>query len=74
MDGILDTVSAHHAIMPLINLLKPHGRFVTLGAPVKPLELQVFPLIMGMCGTIIRTLRVCLITLPLQGKYSKTLV
>ncbi|KAM7523847.1 hypothetical protein LguiA_013749 [Lonicera macranthoides] len=47
MDGILDTVSAHHAIMPLINLLKPHGRFVTLGAPAKPLELQVFPLIMG---------------------------
>ncbi|KAM7519786.1 hypothetical protein LguiB_018748 [Lonicera macranthoides] len=47
LDGIIDTVSAFHAIMPLINLLKPHGKFITIGAPEKPLELQVFPLIMG---------------------------
>ncbi|KAG6645736.1 hypothetical protein CIPAW_08G142900 [Carya illinoinensis] len=46
-DGILDTVSAVHSIMPLIGLLKSHGKFVMLGAPKKPLELPVFPLLMG---------------------------
>uniref|UniRef100_A0A5B7BXL0 Putative mannitol dehydrogenase n=1 Tax=Davidia involucrata TaxID=16924 RepID=A0A5B7BXL0_DAVIN len=47
MHGILDTVSAAHPIMPLINLLKFHGKLITIGAPEKPTELQVFPLIMG---------------------------
>lgn len=46
-DGILDTVSAMHSILPLIGLLKSHGKLVTLGAPEKPLELPVFPLLMG---------------------------
>ncbi|XP_062144395.1 probable mannitol dehydrogenase [Alnus glutinosa] len=47
MDGILDTVSATHSILPLIDLLKSHGKLVLLGAPEKPLELPVFPLLMG---------------------------
>ncbi|KAB1200356.1 putative mannitol dehydrogenase [Morella rubra] len=47
MDGILDTVSAVHPILPLIDLLKPHGTLVMLGAPERPLELPVFPLLMG---------------------------
>ncbi|XP_059644243.1 probable mannitol dehydrogenase [Cornus florida] len=47
LDGIIDTVSAFHPIMPLVNLLKFHGKLITVGAPQKPLELQVFPLIMG---------------------------
>ena len=47
MDGILDTVSASHPISPLIDLLKTHGKLVLLGAPEKPLELPVFPLLMG---------------------------
>ncbi|KAF5463164.1 hypothetical protein F2P56_019100 [Juglans regia] len=46
-DGILDTVSAVHSIQPLIGLLKSHGKLVMLGAPEKPLELPVFPLLMG---------------------------
>ncbi|KAG2694402.1 hypothetical protein I3760_08G141900 [Carya illinoinensis] len=46
-DGILDTVSAMHSILPLIGLLKSHGKLVMLGAPEKPLELPVFPLLMG---------------------------
>ncbi|RXH88059.1 hypothetical protein DVH24_037704 [Malus domestica] len=47
MDGILDTVSAVHPLLPLVGLLKSHGKLVLLGAPDKPLQLPVFPLLMG---------------------------
>ncbi|XP_009615339.1 8-hydroxygeraniol dehydrogenase-like [Nicotiana tomentosiformis] len=47
LDGIIDTVSADHPILPLLNILKPHGKLVVVGAPPKPLELPIFPLIMG---------------------------
>ncbi|XAR73515.1 Cinnamyl-alcohol dehydrogenase [Bertholletia excelsa] len=47
MDGIVDTVSAVHPIMPLVGLLKSHGKLVMVGAPDRPLELPVFPLIVG---------------------------
>lgn len=47
VDGIIDTVSAVHPLLPLIGLLKPHGKLVMVGAPEKPLELPVFPLLMG---------------------------
>ncbi|GKV06714.1 hypothetical protein SLEP1_g18567 [Rubroshorea leprosula] len=47
MDGIIDTVSAHHPLLPLIGLLKSHGKLVLVGAPEKPLELPVFPLLLG---------------------------
>ncbi|KAG8386481.1 hypothetical protein BUALT_Bualt03G0153100 [Buddleja alternifolia] len=45
MDGILDTVSAHHPIQPLLNLLKSNGKLIILGVIPKPLELPVFPLL-----------------------------
>ncbi|CAI9758177.1 unnamed protein product [Fraxinus pennsylvanica] len=47
LDGIIDTVSAHHPILPLLSLLKPHGKMVLVGAPEKPLELPAFPLLTG---------------------------
>ncbi|KAF9588315.1 hypothetical protein IFM89_008732 [Coptis chinensis] len=47
LDGIIDTVSAVHPLMPLISLLKNHEKLVMVGAPEKPLELPVFPLLMG---------------------------
>ncbi|KAG5581323.1 hypothetical protein H5410_051950 [Solanum commersonii] len=47
LDGIIDTVSAVHHLLPLINLLKTHGKLVMLGAPEKPLELPIFPLLLG---------------------------
>ncbi|CAL5403142.1 unnamed protein product [Camellia sinensis] len=31
MDGILDTVSAVHPLMPLLGLLKSHGKLIMLG-------------------------------------------
>ncbi|KAK6774995.1 hypothetical protein RDI58_025996 [Solanum bulbocastanum] len=46
LDGIIDTVSAIHPLLPLINLLKTHGKLVMVGAPEKPLELPVFPLLL----------------------------
>ncbi|KAI5324959.1 hypothetical protein L3X38_034032 [Prunus dulcis] len=47
MDGIIDTVSAVHPLLPLIALLKSNGKLVMVGAPEKPLELPVFPLLLG---------------------------
>ncbi|KAK4585054.1 hypothetical protein RGQ29_022642 [Quercus rubra] len=47
LDGIIDTVSAMHPLLPLIGLLKSQGKLVMVGAPEKPLELPVFPLLMG---------------------------
>ncbi|KAI7994192.1 putative mannitol dehydrogenase [Camellia lanceoleosa] len=47
MDGIIDTVSVSHPILPLIGLLKSHGKLILVGASEKPLELPVFPLLMG---------------------------
>ncbi|CAA2935067.1 8-hydroxygeraniol dehydrogenase-like [Olea europaea subsp. europaea] len=47
LDGIIDTVSADHPILPLLSLLKPHGKMVLVGVPNKPIELPAFPLITG---------------------------
>jgi len=47
LDGIIDTVSAVHPLMPLIDLLKCHGKLVIVGAPEKPLELLLPSLILG---------------------------
>lgn len=47
MDGILDTVSASHPLLPLIGLLKFQGKLIMLGVPNRPLELPVFPLAVG---------------------------
>ncbi|KAL0463422.1 UNVERIFIED_CONTAM: 8-hydroxygeraniol dehydrogenase [Sesamum latifolium] len=46
LDGIIDTASANHSLLPLINLLKPHGKLILIGAPQK-LEVPVFPLLQG---------------------------
>nr|WKU61927.1 cinnamyl alcohol dehydrogenase [Rauvolfia serpentina] len=47
LDGIIDTVSAVHPILPLVNLLKSQGKLIMVGAPEKPIELPVFPLLLG---------------------------
>ncbi|KAF5480687.1 hypothetical protein F2P56_001418 [Juglans regia] len=47
MDYIIDTVSAVHPLAPLLGLLKVNGKLVTLGLPEKPLELPIFPLVLG---------------------------
>ncbi|CAL5189254.1 unnamed protein product [Lathyrus oleraceus] len=47
LDGIIDTVSAGHPILPLIGLLKSHGKLVMLGVIVKPVDLPVYALLGG---------------------------
>lgn len=47
IDYIIDTVSAVHPLTPLLALLKVNGKLVTLGLPEKPLELPIFPLVLG---------------------------
>ncbi|XP_024976422.1 mannitol dehydrogenase-like [Cynara cardunculus var. scolymus] len=47
LDGIIDTVSASHAIAAFLNVLKTDGKLVLVGVPEKPHELPAFPLIMG---------------------------
>ncbi|XP_028080041.1 probable mannitol dehydrogenase [Camellia sinensis] len=54
MDGIIDP------LLPLIGLLKSHGKLILVGAPEKPLELPVFPLLMGrkiMAGSCIKDMK-----------------
>ncbi|KAK6924194.1 Alcohol dehydrogenase-like, C-terminal [Dillenia turbinata] len=47
MDFIIDTISAVHPLLPLLSLLKLNGKLVTVGLPDKPLELRIFPLVLG---------------------------
>lgn len=47
MDGIIDTVSAEHPLVPLISILKPNGKLILVGAPTKPHQLPAFPLLFG---------------------------
>ncbi|OWM85425.1 hypothetical protein CDL15_Pgr019049 [Punica granatum] len=50
MDGIIDTVSAVHSLLPLIGLLKTRGKIIIVGAPDKPLQLPALPIIFGANG------------------------
>ncbi|XP_073003902.1 probable cinnamyl alcohol dehydrogenase 5 isoform X1 [Typha latifolia] len=47
MDGIINTVSASHAILPYFPLLKCTGKIIILGLPEKPFEVPAFSLVMG---------------------------
>ncbi|XP_070031105.1 probable mannitol dehydrogenase isoform X3 [Nicotiana tomentosiformis] len=47
MDYIIDTIVAVHPLAPLLSLLEMDGKLVTVGLPEKPLELPIFPLVLG---------------------------
>ncbi|KAK6923252.1 Alcohol dehydrogenase, N-terminal, partial [Dillenia turbinata] len=75
MDGIIDTVSAFHPLMPLIGLLKSDGKLVMVGAPEKPLELAVFPLLAGrktVAGSMIGGLKETQEMIDFAGKHNIT--
>ncbi|MBA0590663.1 hypothetical protein Gorai_019359, partial [Gossypium raimondii] len=55
LDGIIDTIYAQHPLLPLLGLLKTHGKLVLFGALEKPLELPTFPLLQE--GSLIRGIR-----------------
>ncbi|KAK6789354.1 hypothetical protein RDI58_013153 [Solanum bulbocastanum] len=46
LDRIINTISAVHPILPLLILMKSHGKLVMVDASEKPVELPVFPLLM----------------------------
>ncbi|KAI7983576.1 putative mannitol dehydrogenase [Camellia lanceoleosa] len=50
LDGIFDTISAVHSLLPLLGLLKSHGKLILVGVPEKPFELPAFPLLMDGFG------------------------
>ena len=47
MDFIIDTVLAVHPLAPLLSLLKLNGKLIIVGLLDKPLELPIFPLVLG---------------------------
>ncbi|KAK1578732.1 hypothetical protein Q3G72_032726 [Acer saccharum] len=47
LDGIIDTVSASHPLLPLLGLLKTNGKLVLVGVPEKQPQLPIIPLMMG---------------------------
>ncbi|KAJ8528479.1 hypothetical protein K7X08_022171 [Anisodus acutangulus] len=47
MDYIIDTIAAVHPLAPLLSLLKMDGKIVIVVLPEKPLELPIFPLVLG---------------------------
>jgi uncharacterized zinc-type alcohol dehydrogenase-like protein len=46
-DFILDAVAAEHNLNAYIPLLKRDGNLTMVGAPAKPLAVEIFPLLMG---------------------------
>ncbi|XP_026415609.1 probable mannitol dehydrogenase isoform X1 [Papaver somniferum] len=75
MDGVIDTVSANHPILPLLNLLKAHGKLVMVGLPEKPLELPVFPLVAGrklVAGSFFGGMKVTQEMVDFAGKHNIT--
>ncbi|KAJ9177486.1 hypothetical protein P3X46_012702 [Hevea brasiliensis] len=75
LDGVIDTVSVFHAVLPIIGLLKSHGKLVLLGLPDKPLELPVFPLLLGrktVAGSVIGGIKETQEMINLAAKHNIT--
>ncbi|XP_048627728.1 cinnamyl alcohol dehydrogenase 7 [Brassica napus] len=75
MDGIIDTVSATHPVLPILNLLKYKGKLIMVGAPDKPLELPVLPLIFGkkmVVGSMVGGIKETQEMMDLAGKHNIT--
>jgi len=72
MDGVIDTVSAGHRIVPLLELLKPMGQMVVVGAPSKPLELPAHAIVAGgkrVAGNGVGSITDCQAMLDFAGEH-----
>ena len=72
MDGVIDTVSAGHRIVPLLELLKPMGQMVVVGAPSKPLELPAHAIVVGgkrVAGNGVGSITDCQAMLDFAGEH-----
>ena len=75
LDLVIDTVSADHNIIPIINTLKFKGIYHTVGAPATPLAFASFPLLMNkitITGSAIGSIRSTQEMLDLCGKHNIT--
>jgi cinnamyl-alcohol dehydrogenase len=75
MDGIIDTVSAGHQIVPLLDLLAPMGQIVLVGAPSEPLELPAYAIVpggKGVVGNSVGSIKDCQAMLDFAGKHGIT--
>ncbi|TVU09473.1 hypothetical protein EJB05_42948, partial [Eragrostis curvula] len=75
MDGIIDTVSAGHPIVPLLDLLKPMGQMVVVGAPSEPLQLPAYAVIAGgkrVAGNGVGSVADCQATLNFAAEHGIT--
>ncbi|KAK4402116.1 8-hydroxygeraniol dehydrogenase [Sesamum angolense] len=73
LQGIIDTVSAVHALAPLLSLLKPHGKLIVVGAPEKRLELSAFSITLArktVAGSIIGGLKETQDMIDFAGKHN----
>ncbi|CAN6210671.1 unnamed protein product [Urochloa humidicola] len=72
MDGVIDTVSAGHRTVPLLELLKPMGQMVVVGAPAEPLELPAHAVIAGgkrVAGNGVGSVAECQAMLDFAGEH-----
>ncbi|XP_052168301.1 probable cinnamyl alcohol dehydrogenase 8D [Oryza glaberrima] len=72
MDGIIDTVSAGHPLVPLLSLLKPKGQMVVVGAPATPLQLPAYAIIEGgkrVAGNGVGSVAECQAMLDFAGEH-----
>ncbi|CAD6225051.1 unnamed protein product [Miscanthus lutarioriparius] len=72
MDGIINTVSAGHQIVPLLALLKPMGQMVVVGTPSTPLELPAYAIITGgkrVAGNGVGSIADCQAMLDFAGEH-----
>ncbi|XP_047093374.1 probable cinnamyl alcohol dehydrogenase 8D [Lolium rigidum] len=75
MDGIIDTVSAGHPIVPLLDVLSPMGQIVLVGGPSEPLELPAYAIVpggKGIVGNLVGSIRDCQAMLDFAGKHGIT--
>ena len=49
MNGIINTVSGPHSLLPLINLLKTNGKLTAVGASMEAPKIPYIPSMMGKC-------------------------
>lgn len=75
LDGIIDTVSAPHPLMPFLSTLKTDGKLVMVGASPEPLQLPAFGLInrrLTVAGSMIGGIKETQEMIDFCGKHNVT--
>lgn len=73
LNGIIDTVSAVHEMVPLLGLLDLNGKIVCVGVPPEPMSIPAFPLLasrLSIGGSMIGGIRETQEMLDFCGKHN----